>query len=200
MKERHALSTAGGWHLWPQRPSPLERSWAERGLSFVVLAIILVGPLQSAAQPVKTQQAECVFTLQGGKKPNCSEPLAVAAPVTKEVPGAGTPALNTGPDVAPPPQPVPKPKWTLQLQDLTLYAAFSRWAKEAGWRVLWDADKHLLIDSPDVVTGDFEQAITAVLSSPGIASGAYPLEVCFYPNTPPLVRITKRGDQAKDCK
>lgn len=91
-------------------------------------------------------------------------------------------------------------RWQLQLQDVTVYAAFSRWAKTAGWRVLWDADKHLLIDTPDVISGDFEQALAAVVGSPSVANGSYPLEVCFYPNTPPLARITKRGEQAKDCK
>ena len=41
-----------------------------------------------------------------------------------------------------------------------------------------------LIDSPDVYMGSFEQVVSAVLSSPGLVNSPYPLEVCFYPNTP----------------
>jgi hypothetical protein len=65
---------------------------------------------------------------------------------------------------------------------------------------MWDVDKHLLIDAPDVYLGSFEQVVSAVLSSPGLVQGPYPLEVCFYPNTPPLARITRRGEQSRDCK
>lgn len=180
----------------PQHPAHdrvcSRRDRAVRGAVGLALGICLIWPLTGAAQP------ECVFTLQGGRTPTCAEPVPPVQPAaTQEVPPLPNQALNKPADISHVPS---QPKWTLLLQDLTLYAAFSRWAKEAGWRVLWDADRHLLIDSPDVVTGDFEQAITAVVSSPGIVNGSYPLEVCFYPNTPPLVRITKRGEQAKDCK
>lgn len=87
--------------------------------------------------------------------------------------------------------------WKIEVKDLTLANTFSKWANTAGWQVRWDADKHILVEAPDALPGTFEDAIAAVLSSPGVMSG-YPLEVCFYQNSPPLARITRRGEQ--ECK
>lgn len=89
--------------------------------------------------------------------------------------------------------------WEIRLQDVNLATTFSRWAAESGWRVRWDARKHILVEAPDRITGSFEDAVTAVLEGPGIAGSAYPLEVCFYPNQPRLARITRKGEQDKEC-
>lgn len=93
----------------------------------------------------------------------------------------------------------PARRWELKLQDVTLNKAFTRWAAEAGYRVRWDARKHVVIGSPETYEMPFEQAVTAALSSPGIQASEYPLDVCFYPNNPPLARITRRGEQDKEC-
>jgi hypothetical protein len=37
------------------------------------------------------------------------------------------------------------------------------------------------------------------LSSPGIRMSDFPLEACIYANTPPLVRITRQGEQTREC-
>jgi Toxin co-regulated pilus biosynthesis protein Q len=90
--------------------------------------------------------------------------------------------------------------WQVEIKDVTLSNTFARWAESAGQKVRWDAEKHVLVEAPDSLTGSFEDAVVAVLSSPGIAQGSYPLEVCFYPNNPPLARITRKGEQSKECK
>lgn len=91
-------------------------------------------------------------------------------------------------------------KWSVETRDVNLANTFQRWAGQAGWRVRWDAQKHVMVEAPDSFSGTFEEAVEAQLSSPGIAMSAYPLEVCFYPNTPPLARITRKGDQNQECK
>ena len=93
----------------------------------------------------------------------------------------------------------PAQRWELKLQDVTLNKAFARWAQEAGYRVRWDARKHVVIGGPETFDLPFEQAVTAALSTPGIQASEYPLDVCFYPNNPPLARITRRGEQDKEC-
>ena len=90
--------------------------------------------------------------------------------------------------------------WDIRLHDINLANTFQRWAASAGWRVRWDARKHVMIEAPDQIGGTFEDAVRTVLEAPGIAASAYPLEVCFYPNTPPVARITLKGDQDKECK
>jgi len=81
-------------------------------------------------------------------------------------------------------------RWEVRTADLTL---------KAGYRVRWDAKKNLLVEAPDVFVGTFEQAMRQALSSPGIAYGDYPLEACVYPNNPLLIRITRQGEQAREC-
>lgn len=118
-------------------------------------------------------------------KPGSTVAVQVAAP-------AAAPVAVTAP------APVAK-VWKVELKDITLSNTFTRWAEAAGWRARWDADKNILVDAPDSFTGKFEDAVASVLSSPGITHGTYPLEVCFYTNTPPLARITRKGEQ-NDCK
>ena len=92
-----------------------------------------------------------------------------------------------------------KQKWDVAVTDITLAKALERWAAKAGWRVRWDADRHVLISAPAIYEGSFEDAVATVLATPGIRGSAYPLEACVYANTPPLIRITRMGDQANEC-
>lgn len=98
-----------------------------------------------------------------------------------------------------PPAPIAK-KWQVDVKDITLANTFARWATDANQKIRWDADKHVLVEAPDILTGSFEDVVAQVLSSPGISQGTYPLEVCFYPNNPPLARVTRKGEQGKECK
>lgn len=117
-------------------------------------------------------------------------PAANAAAAALPLYGANTP-MNS---------PVVVKSWTVRSDDLNLANVFTRWGKEAGYAVRWDARKNAVVEGPDTIGGSFEDAVTYVLSGPGISTSAYPLEVCFYPNTPPLARITRKGEQDKECK
>ena len=89
--------------------------------------------------------------------------------------------------------------WNVLVQDITLARTLERWGAQAGYRVKWDAQRNFLIGAPDRVDGSFETALAAVLNSAGIRQSDYPLEACIYANTPPLVRITRQGEQAREC-
>lgn len=115
--------------------------------------------------------------------------------------GAGTPsrAEETSTQAAVPAGPGPR-KFEVRLQDVRLHVAMQRWAADTGVRLRWDAERHVLISAPMVFEApDALQAIGMALSTPGIANSAYPLEVCAYPNVPLLLRITRQGEQSKDC-
>lgn len=103
-----------------------------------------------------------------------------------------------GAQVAQPPV-VNAQRWEVAVSDVTIAKTFERWAAQAGYRLKWDAAKNFLVGAPDVFVGDFEGAVAKVLSSPGIRGSDYPLEVCIYNNTPPLVRVTRQGEQSSDC-
>jgi hypothetical protein len=89
--------------------------------------------------------------------------------------------------------------WSVLVQDITLARTLERWGIQAGYRVRWDAQRNFLIGAPDSVDGTFETALKAILNSAGIRQSDYPLEACIYANTPPLVRITRQGEQAREC-
>lgn len=108
------------------------------------------------------------------------------------------PAPAAIPIAPPPPPPPPLEKWDVQIADVNLFATFDRWGRKAGYRVKWDATRHVLIDAPGEIEGSFEEAVEGVLGSPGVSQSEYPLEVCFYPNK--VARITRRGDQQKECQ
>lgn len=89
--------------------------------------------------------------------------------------------------------------WEVKASDVTLARTFERWALTAGHKLKWDASRNFLIGAPDHYVGTFEDALQHVLRSPGIRYSDYPLEACVYANTPPLVRITRLGEQAREC-
>jgi hypothetical protein len=90
-------------------------------------------------------------------------------------------------------------RWSVLVQDITLARTLERWGAQAGYRIKWDAQRNFLIGAPDSVEGTFETALKAILNSAGIRQSDYPLEACIYANTPPLVRITRQGEQAREC-
>lgn len=90
-------------------------------------------------------------------------------------------------------------RWDILPTDTRLAVTLERWAKTAGKRLLWDAQSHVIHSSSDSFEGTLSQALERVLSSPAIANSNYPLEVCEYPNQPPVLRVTRKGEQ-KECK
>ncbi len=94
---------------------------------------------------------------------------------------------------------LPMGPWEVKTSDVTLYRTLERWSQAAGYKLKWDAARNFLIGAPDIYVGTFESALQSVLSSAGIRLSDYPLEACIYANTPPLVRITRQGEQAREC-
>ncbi len=89
--------------------------------------------------------------------------------------------------------------WEIRATDVRLDLVLERWAKTAGWRVQWDANRHVELAGPNTFKGAFRDVVGQVLSTPGIKFSEFPLEGCIYPNVPPLIRITRMGDQTSEC-
>lgn len=121
-------------------------------------------------------------------------PTVVAAPAAPDVAGGATAASAGGRS------PVIDSLWTLKLSDERIDLALARWSREIGYEFRWDADRFFPIAAPTAFEGSFEAAIRLVLMSPGIRNSVYPLEACIYANTPPLLRITRLGDQSQECR
>lgn len=129
---------------------------------------------------------------------NSGMQVPVAAPAAQSAGYAPAPLNSAG--AAAEPEVAKAETWAIDLKDIHLANTFSRWGQKQGWTVLWDAPKHIMIEATSVFTGSLTEAIDQVLRSPGISTSAFPLEACVYPNTPPLVRITLKGEQETECK
>ena len=168
----------------------------------IFVALASAAPLTSMAQ--NKVVGEPMIAVAATRTSLPMAPNKVATPPEPATPQTSVVAQNTpsaavavSPSVAPVPS---QEHYTVELRDISLANVVTRWAGQSGWRVRWDADVNFLIDAPNVYTGSFEFALESLLSTPGVAHSAYPLEVCFYSNNPPLARITRRGDQNKECK
>ena len=139
--------------------------------------------------------------------PAASGPTAIsAAPAAAPTLAAAGPRVQPGLTVltaesgASSTVPADMKTFEVRLADITLNRTLQRWAVDNGVRVRWDADRQLVIGAPDTVKArSVLEAIDQLLMTPGIRNGEYPLEACEYPNQPPLIRITRQGEQAKDC-
>ena len=132
----------------------------------------------------------------------CAQQVPAAAPAVFGAPIKldPTPAAATGTQGAPSvASPVTTKRWDVLTTDVTLTRTLERWAAIAGYRMKWDAGRNFLISAPSTFEGSFELALAQVLGTPGIRLSDYPLEACIYGNTPPLVRITRQGQQTREC-
>jgi Toxin co-regulated pilus biosynthesis protein Q len=116
--------------------------------------------------------------------------LSAHAQSSKSLLGSPLPATSGSTDTQ---------QWEVRADDQRLAKTFERWARQAGVIIKWDAPKHVLLGASTVYTGSLEKAIFDTLASPGVFFGEERLEACIYPNTPPLIRITKFGEQLREC-
>ncbi len=158
----------------------------------VMTACLAARSLAAAAEPRPGVSAEpmALTAVEDVSSPYRTAPVEVPLPVKRYV----------APAPAPVPAPPPARRWEVQMADMTLSRTLERWSSEAGVRLRWDAGRTFEIHAPTTFTGDFEGVVIALLSTPGVRDGDYPLEACLYANTPPLLRVTRRGEQASACE
>lgn len=82
------------------------------------------------------------------------------------------PSLPTSPAGTPPADPVPPAPaaaeppvttWAVRMEDRTISATLSRWAKDAGWAFSWDAPRDFPTAIPAVFSEPFERAVLDVV-------------------------------------
>lgn len=86
-------------------------------------------------------------------------------------------------------------RWQVRIEDIKLENTLKRWAQQANYQLIWDTDREFLIPASDEFIGNFEDALDRLLQSPAIRKSEHPLEAVIYSNNPPLVRITRLGEQ-----
>ena len=64
--------------------------------------------------------------------------------------------------------------WSLGPSDKKLSVALTRWAQQAGWQMVWEAERDFVIESSLHLSGDFLRSMDAVMQS--LADTDYPLQ------------------------
>lgn len=84
--------------------------------------------------------------------------------------------------------------WTIELKDRTLHETLRRWSEQAGWQLVWEADRDFAIDAEFSLRTDFVAALDTVMRS--LAATDYPLQAIVNPQTR-VVRIVRYMDGAR---
>ena len=150
-------------------------------------------PVAAASATLATAQSALIAASAPSPSQAASSPMPVASTVVSS-------AALPSPKSVPPPIPGSvKKTWVILPTDGKLATTFERWAKADGMKLVWDAKQHVMLSSADTFSGTLIEALNRVLGSPAIRLSAYPLEACIYPNDPPVLRITRLGDQTLEC-
>lgn len=165
-----------------------------------VTAVAAPAPAASAPVPVAAASATLAAAQSALVAASAPSPsLAATSPMPVASAVVSSAALPSQKIV---PLPIPgtiKKTWVILPTDGKLATTFERWAKADGMKLVWDAKQHVMLSSADTFNGTLIEALNRVLGSPAIRLSAYPLEACIYPNDPPVLRITRLGDQTLEC-
>lgn len=146
------------------------------GRALLVCGLVL-GLQDAMAQSIEALKAD----LHTSARPALSAPTAKSSVRTSEPTVWMAKNTDTPPppwrSVTPPPASTdedPARIWSVELGDNTVRLCLKRWAKEAQWQLVWDADRDFVIDAEVYWHGTFEQALTALLES--LKNSEFPLQ------------------------
>lgn len=88
--------------------------------------------------------------------------------------------------------PEPMPTWEIRQQDMTIRAVFERWARIAGWQLVWDMDVDYPISAAAAINATFEEAVEKVARS--LQQAETPPQAIFYRGNN-VLRVIKRGSE-----
>lgn len=64
--------------------------------------------------------------------------------------------------------------WSLDTSDQRLSLALARWANQAGWQLVWEAERDFVIESSLHLSGEFLESVATVMQS--LSDTDYPLQ------------------------
>jgi len=114
-------------------------------------------------------------------------PRAAQAQTQAQALAGATPAAAARPV----PAPVANlPTWDVRASDGTIRGVLSRWARTAGWQLVWDAPVDFSIDAQATLRGSFEDALQALVASLGRTST--PIQAILYQGNH-VLRVVAQG-------
>ncbi|MDH0866715.1 toxin co-regulated pilus biosynthesis Q family protein [Mitsuaria sp. GD03876] len=89
----------------------------------------------------------------------------------------------------------PPSDWTFTRADGTVHLALSRWAREAGWQLVWEVDRDFPIDAEVTLRGNFVEALEQAMAA--LRDTDCPLQARLQPQTRVLRIDRYRPDGAR---
>lgn len=90
------------------------------------------------------------------------------------------------------------PKWEILRADVSLRRSLTRWGKEAGWQLAWEASKDFPVGVEASVEASFDDAVAMVVES--VSKSDYPIKAVFCEGNK-TVLILRYGDNTEGvCK
>ncbi|WGS47809.1 toxin co-regulated pilus biosynthesis Q family protein (plasmid) [Burkholderia sp. JSH-S8] len=120
--------------------------------------------------PLTAQRGDVLRAAQPPQAPAGVTPVAAARPV--------------------PPPVANLPAWDVRASDGTIRGVLSRWARTAGWQLVWDAPVDFSIDAQATLRGSFEDALQALVASLGRTST--PIQAILYQGNH-VLRVVAQG-------
>jgi hypothetical protein len=155
------------------------------------VAAASVAPPLALPSPFKPMTVQTALKLPSAKAEGTAQlqPAVLRSPAPEPV-NVVARALASASSPTPPPTPAPAPRWNLNTGDKTLKAAIERWAQEAGWNVLWELGVDYPIAAAASLSGNFEEAVSAVVRS--MEQADVPPKAIFYRGNH-VLRMVPRG-------
>ncbi|MDY7802335.1 toxin co-regulated pilus biosynthesis Q family protein [Burkholderia stagnalis] len=146
------------------------------------------GTEPAPASPFAERFDHAPLTAQRGDVPR----VAQAQAQTQAQPQPQAQALaGATPAARPVPAPVANlPTWDVRASDGTIRGVLSRWARTAGWQLVWDAPVDFSIDAQATLRGSFEDALQALVASLGRTST--PIQAILYQGNH-VLRVVAQG-------
>ncbi|KVN33038.1 pili assembly chaperone [Burkholderia stagnalis] len=148
------------------------------------------GTEPAPASPFAERFDHAPLTAQRGDVPRVAQAQAQAQPQPQPQPQPQALAGAT-PAARPVPPPVANlPTWDVRASDGTIRGVLSRWARTAGWQLVWDAPVDFSIDAQATLRGSFEDALQALVASLGRTST--PIQAILYQGNH-VLRVVAQG-------
>ena len=85
---------------------------------------------------------------------------------------------------------MPESNWWLNPQDRRLSIVLQRWSAQAGWQLVWEAERDFPLEVQAELTGSFAEVLSELMDS--LADTDYPLQAVMNPRTR-VVRVRHRA-------
>lgn len=84
--------------------------------------------------------------------------------------------------------------WTLGIEDRRLSMVLQRWSAQAGWQLVWEAERDFPIEAHVRIHADFLVALEEVMNS--LADSDYPLQAVMNPQTG-VLRVRRQHESLR---